>query len=262
MKEVTKKRPSNVASDHPDLAVHGRRSSPAQDVGKTPLVIARAQRISEQVYRRLRQSILSGELGPDSRLRETEIAEGLGVSRTPVREAISRLIGDRLVRELLAGGVEVVDTRAEMEEIYAIREALEVCAVGLASSRINERQLARMEEIVETAEAISYRQHSRRSALNQAFHLVIAEAARAPRLAALIVDFGEYSLNASWLSQQTEESARAALEDHRAIISGLRIRDREKAEAAVREHLGRSYRHMLLSSGRRAWRHTDEKKRK
>jgi DNA-binding GntR family transcriptional regulator len=177
-------------------------------------------------------------------LKEVEIAERLAVSRTPVREAISRLIGDRLVHELAAGGVEVVDIRAEMEEIYLIREALEVCAVGLAASRIDDKQLEVLESLVETAEATSYRQHRRRAALNEAFHLAIARAAHSPRLAALIADFREYFLNPSWLSQQTEESAREALKDHRAIIEALSRRDRDTAEAALRGHLGRSFKGM------------------
>lgn len=211
---------------------------------KPPLGIARAERIADQVYRRLRRSILYGELASGARLREIEIAESFAVSRTPVREAISRLIGDRLVRELVAGGVEVVDTEAEMEEIYIIREALEVCALGLAVLRIDDKQLSDLESFVVAAEATSYRQHRRRADLNQSFHLAIAKAARSPRLAALIAEFREYFLNPSWISRQTEEGARKALEDHREIIKALSCGNREMAEAALKRHLGRSYRGM------------------
>lgn len=209
--------------------------------------ITRAERVADQVYRRLRQSILNSEIVPGARLRETEIAANLAVSRTPVREAISRLIGDRLVRELAAGGVEVVDTRAEMEDIYNIREALEVCAVGLAASRIDDAQLERLKSLVEAAEATSYLQHSRRAALNESFHLTIAEAARSPRLAALIADFREFFLNSSWLSQQTEDEAHKALGYHWAIIDALRKGDREAAESVLKKHLSRSFRSMGLS---------------
>jgi len=224
----------------------GARSSAQSDVEVAPVGIMRAERVSDQVYRRLRQSILHGEIAPGARLRETEIAENLAVSRTPVREAISRLIGDRLVRELSAGGVEVVDTRAEMEEIYAIREALEVCAVGLAASRIDGAQLEQLERLLATAEATSYLQHGRRADLNETFHLTIADAARAPRLAALIAEFREFFLNSSWLSQQTEDDARKALGDHRVIIDALRNGDRAAAETSLKKHLRRAYRGMAL----------------
>jgi len=222
------------------------RGKAQSDVAPATIGIMRAERVSDQVYRRLRLSILNGEIAPGARLRETEIAENLAVSRTPVREAISRLIGDRLVRELATGGVEVVDTRAEMEEIYAIREALEVCAVGLAASRIDAAQLDELERLLATAEATSYLQHAKRAALNESFHLTIADAARSPRLAALIAEFREFFLNSSWLSQQQEDDARKALGDHRAIIDALRRGDRAGAETTLKKHLGRAFRGMMM----------------
>jgi DNA-binding GntR family transcriptional regulator len=241
-----------LGADHSGLLnakrhrANSARNGAQSDVAPAPIGIMRAERVSDQVYRRLRLSILNGEIVPGARLRETEVAENLMVSRTPVREAISRLIGDRLVRELATGGVEVVDTRAEMEEIYAIRDALEVCAVGLAASRIDAAQLDQLEHLLATAEATSHLQHAKRAALNESFHLTIADAARSPRLAALIVEFREFFLNSSWLSQQQEDDARKALGDHRAIIDALRRGDRAGAEMALKKHLGRAYRGMMV----------------
>ena len=107
--------------------------------------VERPDRVADQVYRHLRQAILSEQIAAGTRLRETEIATALKVSRTPVREAISRLIGDWLVRELDTGGVEVIDATAEITEIYYIREALEICAGRLAASLVR----AIMQEIKE-----------------------------------------------------------------------------------------------------------------
>src|SRR5580692_3956977 len=103
--------------------------------------VARPDRVADQVYRHLRQAILSEQIAAGTRLRETEVAAALKVSRTPVREAISRLIGDWLVRELNTGGVEVVDIGDEVTDIFHIREALEICAVRLAAMRITREQL-------------------------------------------------------------------------------------------------------------------------
>jgi DNA-binding GntR family transcriptional regulator len=94
------------------LVSSGAKAGPASGQG-----IQRTARIADQVYQNLRRAILHGELEPGARLREVEVAAVLLVSRTPVREAISRLIGDRLVRELATGGVEVVDIMAEMHDI-------------------------------------------------------------------------------------------------------------------------------------------------
>ena len=110
-----------------------------------------------KVYRHLRQAILSDQIAAGTRLRETEVAAALKVSRTPVREAISRLIGDWLVRELNTGGVEVIDTMSEMEDIYHIREALELCAARLAAKRITPKQLAKLDMLVKDARTASFK---------------------------------------------------------------------------------------------------------
>src|ERR1700733_15065180 len=100
-------------------------------VGKALAPVTRPQRVADQVYRHLRRAIVGGKIAPGTRLREVDAAAALKVSRTPVREAISRLIGDWLVREIETGGVEVTDAMAEITEIYNIRQALELCAGGL-----------------------------------------------------------------------------------------------------------------------------------
>ena len=203
--------------------------------------VERGARVADQVYHNLRRAILHGEMEPGARLREVEMAAALQVSRTPVREAISRLIGDRLVRELPTGGVEVADIMAEMHDVYAIREALECCAGRLAALRIDEAALARLETLLRASERIDYRDYRRRASINQDFHLTIATAAAAPRLTALINDFREFFLNPRWLSRQTETVARQSLRDHRAIIDALRARDGDRTERAIRLHLERSY---------------------
>src|SRR5690242_6209456 len=114
-------------------------NAPSKGAGTKPIdklaefQVARTDKVADQVYRQLRHAILSEEIAPGTRLRETEIAAAMKVSRTPVREAISRLIGDWLVREVSTGGVEVTDLMSEISEIYQIREALELCAARLAA---------------------------------------------------------------------------------------------------------------------------------
>ena len=161
----------------------------AQNLAKFP--VARTDRVADQVYRQLRQAILSEEIAPGARLRENEIAAALQVSRTPVREAISRLIGDWLVREVNSGtgGVEVSDMMAEITEIYFIREALEICAARLAASRITPEQLQKLDSLVKEAHHASFKERVR---INQEFHLTIAEAAGSPRLLAMVRSFREY----------------------------------------------------------------------
>lgn len=93
-----------------------------------------AQSIEEKAYRYLRRKILSGELAPGSALSEASVARELGNSRGPLREAVRRLTAEGFLRQSPAGGSVVVDfSRREVAELYELREALEVYAVGKAA---------------------------------------------------------------------------------------------------------------------------------
>jgi DNA-binding GntR family transcriptional regulator len=196
--------------------------------------VARAARVVDQVYRHLRQAILSEQISAGTRLREIEIAAALKVSRTPVREAISRLIGDWLVREISTGGVEVVDAMAEIAEIYYIREALELCAARLATARITREQLERLDSLVKESRTATFKE---RVHINQQFHLTIAEASGSPRLLDMISGFREYFLNRRWISRQNSKMAKRALEDHKKIVAALRSGSPDKVESVLRSHL-------------------------
>jgi DNA-binding GntR family transcriptional regulator len=198
------------------------------------LPVARPDRVADQVYRHLRKAILSESIKAGTRLRETEIAAALKVSRTPVREAISRLVSDWLVKEISTGGVEVVDATAEIAEIYYIREALEVCAGRLAASRITDEQLARLDAIAKASHDASFEE---RVKLNQEFHLAIAEASGLKRLLAMIRGFREYFLNPRWISRQESKLFKRAIDDHKKIVAALRSRDPERVERTLRAHL-------------------------
>jgi DNA-binding GntR family transcriptional regulator len=95
--------------------------------------VRRAPPLAEQIYLRLRQQLRSGALAPAERLVDSALAQSLNVSRTPVREALSRLAADGLL-ETQGGGFQVVTpTSADMEEIFQMRRLLEPPAAGLAA---------------------------------------------------------------------------------------------------------------------------------
>src|SRR5690625_915015 len=111
-------------------------------LGKTFLRKKRSENIklADQIYTYLRKGILDGEILSRTRLIESEVAAALNASRTPVREAISRLIQDRLVTPLSSGGVEVGDSLRAYDEICYIREALEGVAARPAAENIPEKE--------------------------------------------------------------------------------------------------------------------------
>ncbi|MBB5214292.1 GntR family transcriptional regulator [Parapusillimonas granuli] len=196
-----------------------------------------AVRAADQIYRRLRTAIMDGGLPARTRLVELELAAKLEVSRTPVREAISRLINDQLVQPLPYGGVEVVDMTHELEDIYAIREALEGTAARLAAERITDEEVQELQAIQDRHRALELNDYERRTELNNLFHGAILKASRAPRLIHMVEGFQEFFLHASQLLHYQKRHTQTALKQHQEIIDALRARDGKRAEKLVRSHL-------------------------
>lgn len=197
-------------------------------------------RVADQIYRRLRVAILNGELPARTRLVELELAAQLEVSRTPVREAISRLVSDLLVKPLPHGGVEVIDTAHELEDIFAIREALEGTAARLAAERITDTEVQGLQAMLDQHLALPLDDYARRAELNNAFHDAILRAARAPRLAQMVEGFREFFLHESQLMRYGKRHTGTALKHHQDIVDALRDHDGKRAEKVVRVHLRHS----------------------
>lgn len=212
-----------------------------------PATVMRAARVADQVYRHLRRAIISGEIASGARLREVEIAQALSVSRTPVREAISRLIGDRLVREHETTGVEVVDMAGDVADIHHIREALELCAARLAAERITDEQLRMLEELVEKGGKASPAERVR---INYQFHRTIVQASGSPRLIEMLDSFNEYFLHPQWVTRTEKKLVDQALRDHEQIVAALRSRSADRTEKVLRRHLKLGLMQLTDSSGR------------
>jgi DNA-binding GntR family transcriptional regulator len=110
--------------------------------------VERPQRLSEHVYNSLSEAIVEGKLPPGERLRETQMAEALGVSRTPVREAFVRLKQQRLLSSDASGGYYVAEwDRQTLWEIATLRAALEGLAFSLAPQNLSQEDYDHLEEI-------------------------------------------------------------------------------------------------------------------
>src|SRR5439155_5688707 len=154
------------------------------------------------------RALLDQRFQVGDRLVETDLADMLGVSRTPVREALSKLEAEGLLEPLPTGGVAVRDLRAELAEIYGLRQRLEGYAAGLAASRIAEPELAALEEACERAlAALDTASLEARAELNNAFHRRLVEASHSPRLIRLTNDYRDYFLTQQLLQFYDRETA-------------------------------------------------------
>jgi DNA-binding GntR family transcriptional regulator len=195
--------------------------------------------IVPQVYEQLRKAILRGKLEAGSRLVESHIADELGVSRTPVREAISRLVAQGFVKEI-EGGVRIVaDMEVEIREVFAIRQLLEGFAVRLAAENASPEELDEIERLCEASvRAVDSTSIAERAALNNIFHGAIAKASQSERLIKIINNFYEYAITEEMMPFYGSESTRKHVEQHRDIARALKARQPDKAEAIMKDHLG------------------------
>jgi DNA-binding GntR family transcriptional regulator len=190
-----------------------------------------------QAYERLKRAIVDGDLAPGERLAESRIATLLGVSRTPVREAFARLVKDGLLCPAPRGGVVVVDPRDEFIEIFHLREAIEGCAARLAALRATADEKAGIMALAEEGKAAPPSDVQARARLNEAFHLGVARAAHAPRVAQLVSNYQALFASPLILKSYSLQETGAAKAAHMRIACAIRDGDADAAEAAMRGHL-------------------------
>ncbi len=193
--------------------------------------------MQEIVTETLREAILRGQLKPGERLDQIEIAERLGVSRMPVREALRRLEAEGLVAFYPHRGVLVSDlSNDEIEEVFGIRVALEAMAVRLAIPRLTDDILQEMAGIVTAMEGVED-DPPQWASLNNQFHLRLYQASGRARLCSLI-EVLRYTVQPYVVSDiSLPEHARRAAQEHRELLEICRRGDLAAAEQSIRKHL-------------------------
>jgi DNA-binding GntR family transcriptional regulator len=196
------------------------------------------------VLERLRALILTGEYGPDERLIEEQLAERLGVSRTPVRQALTMLEAEGLVEITPNRGATVCSFSIEdVWDIYDLRAVLEGHAARRAAGRIERRELERLRELAREMEGLpgQFDDHEEEIralvALNQGFHGTIVEASRNRRLERLINRTVEIPLMFKAFYWYTLHERTISNHYHRQILEALENGDADRAEIIMREHV-------------------------
>jgi DNA-binding GntR family transcriptional regulator len=202
-----------------------------------------AVRVRERAYEYLKGAILSGRFNPGERLTEEHLARELGISRTPIREALHKLESEGLIKPLATRGfMASQDTRDDVEELFEIRAVLEGYALRLICSRVQQGVLARLEESVARAEDAL-----RRGSLdevfqwNTRFHDILHELITDKhRLYHQMVTMRQYVLRYRKNTLQTPDAGSRTVDGHRKILLGLRLGDADLCERVMREHIQQS----------------------
>jgi DNA-binding GntR family transcriptional regulator len=209
-------------------------------VTEVPRAALRRQSGSEAVYEVLRAQIIAGELAPCERLAEVDVAGSLGVSRTPVREALRLLLGEQLVERRPTGGFRVSPLDiADVKGVYEVRALLEGLLARDACERLTEDHLATLRQQIERMRLL--RDHdSEVVKIGREFHGLIEGVAGNRWARQLLQQIRGHVDRYRTVSTRAAGRPAEAAAEHQVIYDALVARDPERADAAMRDHVHRS----------------------
>jgi DNA-binding GntR family transcriptional regulator len=199
----------------------------------------------EEAYQRLKMAIQDGSLEPGARVREVEIAQRFGISRTPAREAIRRLEGDGLIAFVPRHGAVIpkLDHQQTME-LYDLREILEGSAAGFAARHASTAEVEELKELI-SAEPELADYPTRLADLNRIFHAALYRAAHNRYLERSLLGLRDSMALLGGTSLRISGRVTTAHEEHKAIVHAIENRDAETAEAVARTHIQNAQRARL-----------------
>lgn len=214
----------------------------------SPIKLDSYQPLREVVCETLREAIRSGVLQPGERLMEIQLAEELGVSRTPVREAIRKLELEGYVIMLPRRGTYVANLSIkDINEVFEIRTALDVLATGLAAERITEEELEQLERLlVQIGEYIEQNDMEKIVEIDTQFHDLLYRASRNDRLVGIINNLREQLTRFRSISMSYPGRLKKTLEEHSRMVEAIAQRNVKLAQKLAVEHMENSEQTLLL----------------
>lgn len=202
--------------------------------------LPRGEKTSVSAARILRAAIFSGELRPGQTLGEENLGKQLGISRTPVREALVLLRSEGLVETPPNRPAAVRSfSSQDLREMHSLRAVLEGYAARAAAPNLNDQQVSELERSVERYAAMTDNDAMLRELVeeNFTFHNTIIEAADSELLSSMIRQTTAIPLIYKSYMTYSRENRESALQDHRKILAALRDRDPERAESLMKAHV-------------------------
>lgn len=195
--------------------------------------------LRDVVFNTLRQAILTGELKPGERLMEIHLANRLGVSRTPIREAIRKLELEGLVTMIPRRGAEVAQiTEKSMNDVLEVRRALDALCVELACDRITEEKLDALKAACGCFEqAVKTKDVKKIAQADVELHDIIVEATGNQRLIQMVHNLSEQMYRYRFEYIKDSDRHENLVEEHRIIYESLVKKDKETASQAAKLHI-------------------------
>ncbi|WP_110954263.1 GntR family transcriptional regulator [Anaerosinus massiliensis] len=214
-----------------------------------PIKLDSYQPLREVVCETLREAIRGGVLKPGERLMEIQLAEELGVSRTPVREAIRKLELEGYVIMMPRRGTYVANLSIrDVNEVFEIRTSLDSLASGLAAERITDEELERLERLlVLIGEYIEQNDMEKIVETDTEFHDILYQASRNTRLVGIIYNLREQLTRFRSTSMSYPGRLKETLEEHRQMVEAIAQGNVELAQKAAEHHMEKSEQTLLIS---------------
>lgn len=204
--------------------------------------------LSVTVFNKLEEDILNGRYKIGESLTESKISAELGVSRTPVREAVRQLEQEGLVKIVPNKGAVVLGISSkDIEDICTIRVLIEGLAARWGAEKITDEEIKELREMIELAEYYTEKgNYHKLQKLDNEFHEKIYEVAKSKPLQFMLKTFHHYTQKARELSFETPGRAPKALNEHKAIFEAIIEKDADMAEKYMYKHIKNASKNMLL----------------
>ena len=230
-----------------------RKRAELKDLDLGPLQAFQERKsLGEHVFESLKHSIVRGKISSGEWLVESHIAETLGISRTPVREAIHKLEREGLIKRQPRGGFTVLGfERGDIEETFGIRSVLEGYAARLAAVKHDMKELEDLEnKIDEFQNALDHKKMNLLPGINTEFHDLLYSLSKSPKLVNMINGLRDQIYRYRQMILKDRRFAKTSNLDHKKMLKYIRKRDAEGAERLVREHILRGQEMVLKEDDR------------
>ena len=202
--------------------------------------------LADQVFEHIETDILLGKYQRGEILTESRLSAELGVSRTPIREALRRLLQENLIEETGKGSVVIGITEADLADIFLVRSKLESLAVEVAVAKAKDEDIARLKEVVELQEFyLGKRDADQIKSMDNKFHDLIYRIGGSTIFYEILVPLHKKIQKYRKASVENKSRATASVKEHRALYEAIAARDSEKASKLALEHINNAYMHII-----------------
>lgn len=205
--------------------------------------------LANQVYERIENNILNGVYEQGEIISEVRLSEELGVSRTPIREALARLQSDRLIGDSPAGTVVLGITEKDVEDMLEIKRHIEPLAAIWATQRISEEEIGQLKDILDQQEFYGGKENAEKVRnLDTEFHDIIYGACGSPVFQAVLSPIHHKLMKYRKASLTHKDRLLHSIEEHRDIYEAICARDEKKVEELMLIHIERAFEGIMKGS--------------